>query len=609
MGLAMLTAQTVGAEAGPPERTEIAEQYKWNLADLYESEQAWQEHYKQIERTIAELAKLEGTANRSPDSLLRILQLRDRLDVQLEKLHAYAMQRFDQDMRQSAAQALLSRAHTLAVHYREASAWLEPELTSLPDQRLRSWLKQPNLAVYQHYFDNLFRMKPHILPPREEQLVAMASKPCNTSANTYSLLTNTELRYKTIKDEQGNEITVTSPVFYDLLYSKERRVRRDAYLALHRSYLELQRSLASTLEGATQRDWFYARARHYSSCLEAALYPENLPTSIYTNLIDTINRHLPLLHRYTALRKKVLGVDELHPYDLYVTLVDAPEPRFTYEEALQLVLRGLEPMGSEYLDALRLAFKSRWIDVFENKGKRTSAYCNGIYLAHPYVLLNFKGNYSSVSTLAHEMGHAMQSYFANRSQPPVYAGYPPFTAEVASTAAEIVFKQYLLSQTKDRRQRAMMINRLLEDIRTTVFRQTRFAEFDLLIHQMAERGEPMTAELLMKRSRELFQKYYGPELVLDREADAECLRIPHFYYNFYVYRYATSYCAAATVARRIMKGEPQAVDDWMRFLKTGNSMYALDMLKMIGADMSRGEPIEECMKMFEELLQELERLL
>jgi oligoendopeptidase F len=305
----------------------------------------------------------------------------------------------------------------------------------------------------------------------------------------------------------------------------------------------------------------------------------------------------------------VLQLDAVHPYDLYVSLVDAPEKRYTFPEARELIIENLGPLGSDYIDALKLGFASRWIDVYENKGKRNGAYCSGAYLVHPYVLLNYKGNYDGVSTVAHEMGHAMQSHFANTNQPPVYADYPMFTAEVASTAAEIIFKQQILKQTADTKQRALMINRMLEDIRRTVFRQTRFAEFDLAIHEMAERGEPMTADALMQRSREIYQKYYGPDLILDREADVECLRIPHHYYDFYVYRYADSYSAAATIARRIMEGEPNAVQDWMEFLKIGNSRYALDMLKVAGADMTTPKPIEDCMALFEDLLNQLEALL
>ncbi len=610
MGCLLLATVTLAQDAGgPPERSEVAAQYKWNLTDMYPSEQLWDEDYQKIEGRIKQFAALKGTTGQSPEQLRKVLEMHDQLNVHLDKLNAYASQKFDQDMRQPKQQALRDRARTLVAKYREALAWLDPELTSLPKDRLDAWLRTDELAIYRHYFDNLLRMRQHILSPREEELLAMASKATGSSANTFGLLTNTELKYRTIKDAEGNEITVTVPVYYDLIYSKDRQVRRGVYLALHQSYLDVKNALASTLEGAAQHDWFYAKARGYESSLDAALDQENLPPSVYMNLIDTVNKNLPLLHRYTALRKRILKLDEVHPYDLYVSLVDAPEQRYTYEEAVELIVKSLEPMGHDYVEALKLGFNSGWIDVYENKGKRSGAYCGGPYLVHPYVLLNFKGNYSGVSTTAHEMGHAMQSYFANTTQPPVYGDYPMFTAEVASTAAEIVFKQQILSQTTDTRQRALMIDRMLDDIRQTVFRQTRFAEFDLVIHQMAENGEPMTAEAVMAKSRDIFQKYYGPELVLDPEADVECLRVPHHYYNYYVYRYADSYSAAATIAKRIMSKEPGAVDDWMKFLKTGNSMYAIDMLKIAGADMTTPRPVEDCMAMFEDLMNQLEALL
>ncbi len=604
-----LAAAAAVAQDGPPERSSMDPLYQWNLGDMYETEEVWNQHYTEIEAMIGQLVALQGTTGQGPDQLYKVLRLQDQLNVQLDKLTAYASHKFDQDMRQTAQQALRDRARTLIAKYREGRAWLEPELTQLPKDKLDTWLANEPLSVYRHFFDDLFRMQKHILSPREEELLAMASKTAGSSANTFGLLTNTELKYRTIDDADGAKITVTVPVYYDLIYSKDRRVRKDVYLALHRSYLDVKSTLASTLEGAAQRDWFYAKARGYDSSLEAALDQENLPIAVYHNLIDTVNDNLPLLHRYTALRKRILKLDEVHPYDLYVSLVDAPEQRYTYEEAVELIVDSLKPMGPEYLDALKLGFESRWIDVYENKGKRSGAYCGGAYLVHPYVLLNFKGNYSGVSTVAHEMGHAMQSHFANKVQPPVYADYPMFTAEVASTAAEIVFKQQILSQTTDKRQRALMIDRMLDDIRQTVFRQTRFAEFDLVFHEMAEKGEPMTADAVMAKSRAIFQKYYGPELVLDPEADVECLRVPHHYYDFYVYRYADSYSAAATIAKRIMAGEPGAVEDWMKFLKTGNSMYAIDMLKIAGADMTTPKPVEDCMAMFEDLMDQLEELL
>ena len=427
-----------GAQA-PPDRSDIKTEDTWNLQDMYASQDAWKTHRDAIEALVGELAARRGTAGESPEQLLAVLQLHDRINAELDKLYAYASMNFDQDMRQPSEQAIRDRARSLVAEYAESRAWLEPELTGLPREKVDAWLERDDLAVYRHFFDNLFRRSKHILSPREEELLAMASKTSSASANTFRLLTNTELQRNTIKDSDGKNVIVTDAVYYDLISSKDRRVRKDVYLALHRSYMDVKSSLASTLEGAAQRDWFYAKARGYNSSLEAALDQENLPVGVYHNLIDTINKHLPLLHRYTALRKKVLELDEVHPYDLYVSLVDAPEQRYTYERARQLIIESLEPIGKEYVDALKVGFDSRWVDVYENKGKRSGAYCSGAYLVHPYVLLNFKGNYDGVSTVAHEMGHAMQSHFANTTQPPVYADYPMFTAEVASTAAEIVF--------------------------------------------------------------------------------------------------------------------------------------------------------------------------
>jgi oligoendopeptidase F len=393
------------------------------------------------------------------------------------------------------------------------------------------------------------------------------------------------------------------------MYSKDRRYRKDAFLGLHNSYLDVKNTLAATLAGTVNRDWFYAKARHYPSSLHRSLDAENLPLSVYHSLIETVNNHTHLLHRYVSLKKKALKLDELHFYDLYVNLVDGPERKYTFDEARELVLSGVKPFGEEYMEIMKKSFKSRWIDVYENKGKRSGAYNMGTYLSAPYVLMNYNGTFNDVSTLAHELGHAMQSWFAKENQPPIYAGYPMFTAEVASTAAEIVFKKSMLELTKDRNERAFLINQMLEDMRATLFRQTQFAEFDLLAHTMAEKGEPVSADSLMKKYRESYVRYYGPDFVIDAELEVECLRIPHFYRNYYVYRYADSYCAAAAIAQRILTNQPGAGEQWMKFLKTGSSMYAIDMLKVAGVDMTTPKPIEDAMALFEDLLDQLEELL
>jgi oligoendopeptidase F len=437
----------------------------------------------------------------------------------------------------------------------------------------------------------------------------MSGKATEAASDVFGLLSNTELRWRTVKDPENRDVEITASTYTQALYSKDRRYRRDAFLALHHSFLDVKSTLAATLAGAMERDWFYAKARGYPTSLDRALDAENLPRGVYDNLLKTVDANRQLLHRYVALKKRALKLDGVHIYDLYVNLVDVPERTYTYDQARELVLAGVKPFGPDYVGVLQQAFASRWIDVYENKGKRSGAYNMGTYLSAPYVLLNFQGRFNDVSTIAHELGHATQSWFAKENQPPVYSGYPMFTAEVASTAAEIVFKRYMLDQTKDPKERAFLINAMLEDMRGTIFRQAQFAEFDRAAHTLAEKGEPITAESLMKLCHEQYTRYFGPDFVIDPELDVECLRIPHYYRGYYVYRYANSYCAAAAIARHILKQDPGAREQWMKFLKTGNSMYAIDMLKVAGVDMTTSKPIEDAMALFEQLLGELEGLL
>ncbi|HEY5909030.1 MAG TPA: oligoendopeptidase F [Verrucomicrobiae bacterium] len=595
--------------ATTPERSAIGDGYKWDLSKMYAGQQEWEDHYKRLDSMAGTFATRKGRAAGSAATLLETLKLRDTMDVQLEKLEAYAAMKRDEDMRQPSAQALYQRAQTLVLKWQEAASWLRPELLELPEDRLRSWLQEPDLKIYGHYVDDLLRRKPHTLSPREEELLAMSGKATDASSDAFSLLSNTELRWRTVKDAEGRDIEITSSSFTQAMQSKDRRYRQDAFMALHGSYLDVKSTLAATLAGAMERDWYYAKARGYSTSLHRALDAENLPLGVYHNLIETVNAKRQLLHRYVTLKKRVLKLDAIHFYDLYVNLVDVPERSYTYEEARDLVLDGVKPFGPEYVGVMKQAFDSRWIDVYENKGKRSGAYNMGTYLSAPYVLLNYQGRFHDVSTVAHELGHAMQSWFAKENQPPVYSGYPMFTAEVASTAAEIVFKQSMLERTQDPKERAFLINQMLEDMRGTIFRQTQFAEFDLAAHTMAEKGEPLTAESLMKVCHEHYVRYYGPDFVIDPQLDVECLRIPHYYRGYYVYRYADSYCAAAAIARHILKQEPAACEQWMKFLKTGNSMYAIDMLKVAGVDMTTPKPVEDAMGLFEQLLNELDRLL
>ncbi|HOX04082.1 MAG TPA: oligoendopeptidase F [Candidatus Paceibacterota bacterium] len=596
--------------AAPPERTAMDARFQWDLTPMYADADAWGAHYRQLEALVSAWAGRKGSAGQSAASLLETLRLRDQLNIQIEKLSAFAMMRRDEDMRQAAPQALYQRAQTLAVQFEESSAWFQPELLAIPEERIRSWLREPGLEIYSHYFDDLWRTRKHVLTPREEELLAMAGKATEAAPDAFGLLSNTELRWRTVKNPAGEDQLITPPAFLQAMYSPDRRYRRDAFAALHDSYLDARRTLAATLAGAMHRDWFYAKARRYPTSLDRALDAENLPASVYHGLVRTVNEHRHLLHRFVALKQKALRLDdEVHFYDLYVDLVRGPERQYAFEEARQMVIEGIAPFGPEYAGVIRRAFDSQWIDVFENQGKRGGAYNMGTYLSPPYVLLNYKGTFNDVSTLAHELGHAAQSWFARENQPPAYAGYPMFTAEVASTAAEIVFKQSILDRTAAPGARAFLIHQMLEDMRQTVFRQTQFAEFDLAAHTMAERGDPMTADALMKVGREIYARYYGPDFVMDPGLEVECLRVPHYYRSYYVYRYANSYCAAAAIARRILRQEPGARDAWMQFLKTGNSRYAIDMLRDAGADMTTPRPIEEAMGLFKQWLDELDRLL
>jgi len=591
------------------ERSAIEDKYKWDLSKMYASTQEWDAHYKKVAAMIDEFAAKQGKVGESATSLLDALKLRDEINIQLEKVAGFASLRRDEDMRVTGNQAMFQRAQTLGVRWGESSSWFQPELLKIPEDKLRAWLKQPDLKVYDHFFDDLLRTKAHILSAREEELLAMSSKATDASSDVFGLLSNTELRWRTVKDPEGKDVEITTSSFTAAMQSKDREYRKAAFDGLMGSFLDVKSTLAATLGGAVERDWFYAKARKYPTSLAAALDAENLPDSVYDNLVKTINDHRQLLHRYVALKKRTLKLDNIHFYDLYVNLVDVPERHYSFDDARQLVLAGVKPFGEDYVNVMKQAFDSRWIDVYENKGKRSGAYNAGSYLSPPYVLLNFKGRFNDVSTVAHELGHACQSYFAQKSQPPVYAGYPMFTAEVASTAGEIVFKRFMLDQTKDPKERAFLINQMLEDMRGTIFRQTQFAEFDRAVHTLAEKGEPITAEGLMKICHEQYERYYGPDFVIDPQLDVEGLRIPHYYRDYYVYRYADSYCAAAAIARHIMNNDPGAREQWMKFLKAGNSMYAIDMLKVAGVDMTTPKPIEDAMALFDQLLTELEKLL
>ncbi|MHC4064456.1 MAG: oligoendopeptidase F [Planctomycetota bacterium] len=605
-----LAAYAQGQTSEVPTRDQIPEKYTWNLQAIYPDNQAWEADFGRCQKTIAGLAERKGTLGKSADDLQRTLQVRDDTHWLVDKLVVYANQLSDQDTGNSLALGLKNRSVTLAVSFDRASSWIEPELLTLPAETLRSWCQEhASLAVYEHYLDDVIRKKAHTLSVREEELLAMAGNMATAPRDTFTVLSNAELIWPTITDEQGNEMTLSSSRYRKYIRSSDRRVRREAFFGCMGAFKAFENTVAATLNGAVQRDLYFARARHFDSALEWTLFPDNLPVSVYTNLVETINRHLPLLHRWAKLRKQVLELDELHAYDLYQPLVKGFDKEIEYGRALETIVAGLAPLSPAYCDPMKVGFASRWIDVYETDGKRSGAYSWGSYDTQPYILLNYNKTLDSVSTIAHEMGHSMHSFFTHKHQPKIYGDYSYFVAEVASTFNEILLQDYLLRNTDDPRERAFLLNHAIDQLRSTVLRQVMFAEFEQGIHEMAERGEALTAESMGKFYVDNFHKYWGPELVRDPEHAPYWARIPHFYRYFYVYRYATSYCAAAALAEGVIDERPGALDAYLAFLRAGSSDYPLELLKKAGVDMTTPAPIEAAMKRFEQMIEEIEPLL
>ncbi len=593
------------------ERDEVAKPYKWATENIFATDEEWEVEFAALEKEIPELAAFRGTLDKGADNLLTFFEKRDKLEPRLSRVYVYTSLLSDQDTRVGKYQSMKSRARSLYISYGQAMSWVEPELTALPLDRLQGWMQEnPGLKLYDHALDDLFRLKKYILSPREEELIALGGELRSTPGNAYNFLTNADIQFPTITDENGNTRELDDSAFYLHMRSPDRRVRKDAYDAIVGTYAQYRNTAAALLNGAVQNHIFSVKARGYDSCLDAALQGGNIPVGVYDTLVETVNKNLPLLHRYQSIRKRVLGFkDGVHAYDLFAPLIEGQNLTYTYEEAVDTILAALAPMGSDYLTPMKKGFDSRWVDVFPTKGKRSGAYSSGTFLTQPYILLNYHESYEDMSTLAHEMGHSMHSYFSRGTQPYVYADYSIFCAEVASTCNEILLQNYVLANTKDPKKKLYLICEFLEGIRGTVFRQTMFSEFEQRIHEMGEAGEPLTADSLGAAYREIMRKYYGPDYIHDDVVDNYWIRIPHFYYNFYVYKYATSWCAASNIATRIMKNEPGARDAYMSFLKGGSSRYPVDMLKLARVDMTTPKPIQAGLDLFEDLLDQAESLL
>jgi oligoendopeptidase F len=594
-----------------PARSEILEQDTWRLEDIFASDEAWEKEYQEVKSMIPGIIKFEGKLGESAETFFNALQYQDKLLERIGKLYTYSHMRYDQDTTNSFYQGLDDRIKNLYSQAASQLAFIVPEILSLDEKKVTSFLNQKEeLKLYEQAIAEINLQRPHVLTAEQEALLAEASEVMNASSNTFGMLNNADLEFPTIKDENGEEVEVTHGRYSRFLESADKRVRHDAFKAVYKTYGNFKNTFASTLSGNVKKDNFNARVRKYDSARHAALAANNIPESVYDNLVNTVNDNLHLLHRYLKLRKKVLGVDELHMYDLYTPLVKDVKMEIEYDEAKELVLKGLAPLGEEYAAVLKEGFENRWVDVHENKGKRSGAYSSGAYGTNPYILMNWQDNVNNLFTLAHELGHSVHSYYTRKNQPYPYGNYSIFVAEVASTCNEALLNDYLLKTIEDEQKRIYLLNHYLEGFRGTVFRQTMFAEFEHLIHQKAQNNEALTAESLTKDYYELNKKYFGEEdIVIDEEIGLEWARIPHFYYNYYVYQYATGFSAATALSKQILEeGEP-AVKRYIEFLSAGSSDYPIEVLKKAGVDMTSASPIENACKVFEEKLNELEQLL
>jgi oligoendopeptidase F len=592
------------------QRSEIDPLCKWRLEDIYQNEDEWERDFNSIGASLEKVQEYQGKLGSSAETMLQAFQDIEELERRGEKLYVYARMRRDENNGDNRYQALADRIETLSIHIGSATAFLVPELSSLEKPKILDFMAEnPALKLYEHYFDELWRQKEHILSFEEEKLLAMSADLAAASKNIFTMLNNADIKFPSIKDENGQEVELTKGRLGRFLESYDRRVRKEAFEGLYDSYGKLKNTLGSTLSASIKGDIFYSRARRYPNSLSAALDSDNISTEVYDNLIKTVHGKLPYLHRYIKLRKKLLGLDELHFYDLYVPLVNEYKMEIPYEKALKMVMEGIAPLGDEYAQKMKEGLNSGWIDVYENEGKTSGAYSWGVYDTHPYVLMNYDQKLDDLFTLAHEMGHSLHSAYSNQAQPYVYSRYPIFLAEVASTVNESLLIDYLIKRSTDREEKLYLINHYLEQFRGTVYRQTMFAEFEKLTHEKAEAGEALTPELFNQLYLDLNRSYYGTELVLDEQIALEWGRIPHFYSAFYVYKYATGFSAATAIKEMIEDEGQAAVKRYLEFLQSGGSDYPVKLLQKAGVDLTTPQPIEKALDFFAELLDQAEALI
>lgn len=591
------------------ERKDIPKEYKWNLEKMYASDEDWNTDLNSIKDIAEKIVKYAGKIGESSENLLSVLELSDEISRKIENVYVYARMRKDEDNRVDKYQIMSEKAQAVSVEVQMKVSFITPEIINIPEEKIYSFLEENReLKIYEFMLKEIIRQKKHVLSKEEEQIVAQFGEITSAPENVFRMINNADMKFNNIKDENGEEVELTHGRYIKFLESENRDVRKEAFKSMYAAYTNQKNTIATTLNYSVKSDILYSRLRKYKFALEASLDGDNIPLDVYDNLIKTIHDNLDTMYRYVDIRKKLLNVDELHMYDIYTPMIKDVDYNISYEEAKEILLNALKPMGEEYLSIVKKGLEDKWVDVYENKGKTSGAYSFGTYDSYPYILMNYQNDINSLFTLAHEMGHSMHSYYSHKNQPYVYGGYKIFVAEVASTVNEALLMEYLLNNTDNKDEKMYLINHFLEQFRGTVYRQTMFAEFEKMIHEKVEQGEALTADALCNDYYKLNKLYFGDNIAIDDEIKMEWARIPHFYTAYYVYKYATGYSAAIALSQQILNGGPKARDRYIDFLKGGSSDYPINLLKGAGVDMTKTKPISDALDVFKKLVEEMESI-
>ena len=593
-----------------PNRSDLSEEMTWDLTKIFKNNQEFEQAFQLLEKEIQEIFDLKGSLGNNSQSFLNAIEGILSVYRKIEVVYVYAHLKNDQDTANTENQELYAKASSLLTQAGEAISWFEPEVLMLSDEKINGYFSE-NVAlnVYKHFIDNILADRPHVLSAEQEALLAGAGEIFGGSSNTFAILNNADLKFPVIENEKGEKIQLTHGIYGQLMENIDRSVRKTAFEGLYSVYQQFSNTFASTLSSHVKVHNYKAKVHHYPSARAASLSSNHIPETVYDTLVEVVNENLPLLHRYVKLRKKMLKLDEVHMYDMYTPILGEVSIKYSYEEAKEKAKQALLPLGAEYLTVVEEAFDSRWIDVVENKGKRSGAYSSGAYDTAPYILLNWHDSLDQLYTLVHEMGHSVHSYFSRKNQPYVYGDYSIFLAEIASTTNENILTEYLLETESDPKIRAYVLNHYLDGFKGTIFRQTQFAEFEHFIHEEDAKGTPLTSEFLSENYAKLNEKYYGSEIVQDSEISLEWSRIPHFYYNYYVFQYATGFSAASALAGKILSKDSTSLEKYLTYLKSGSSDYPIEVMKRAGVDMTKPQYINDAMTLFESRLDELESLI